>query len=79
MKLSYDTLVEYLRQGREIEFYFSGKKYSFSNNNDGCYITEYNNPIDQAFKTPDELIEKGTIDGHSIKEIWDSVVIDIIF
>lgn len=79
MAISYKKLACYLKQGREIEFYLNNKKYSFSNNQDGWYITEYDNPDYQSFANTEELLANGTINGRPIKEVWKDVVIDILF
>jgi hypothetical protein len=68
-----------LRQGREIEFYYRDKKYSFSHNEDGYYITEYNNDNFQSFDSPENLITNGTISGKFIRDIWKDVIIDVLF
>lgn len=79
MNFSYEQLKAYLSQGREVEFYYNNKKYSISNNHDGVYLTEYHNPVHQDFKTDTELLENGKIQGLSIRDIWDDVIIDVLF
>ncbi|MCL2020235.1 MAG: hypothetical protein FWG70_10835 [Oscillospiraceae bacterium] len=79
MNFSYNLLRKYLKRGHEVEFSYSDKEYSFSHNEEGWYITEYNNPDYQTFKTANDLLLNGKINGVSIENIWGDVVIDAIY
>ena len=78
MEISYAELEKYLQQGREVEFFYNGKKYSFSHG-EYWWLTEYHNPIYQEFKAVDDMLTHGIIEGKSIKNIWDDVKIDCLF
>jgi len=74
MSYSYEELIQDLSIGLEIHFTYSGDKYSISNNAEGIYLTKYSEwERHQAFKNWRELLELATVDGKSIREIWDMV------
>lgn len=72
MDITYEELKELLLIGHEIEFDYNNKKYSINCGQDYWYLTEYYNK-NQEFNTTEELLEKGGIEGRSLKEIWGNV------
>ena len=78
MEISYTELEKYLQQGREVEFFYNEKKYSFNHSHVGWHLTEYYN-ISQDFKNVKDMLKYGRIEGKSIKKIWDDVEIDCLF
>lgn len=78
---SYNDLIEYLGQHREIEFYYNNNKYSISWGDDyNCYLTKFGDADnEQGFKTQFELLDKCLVDQKHLKDIWQNVKIDMIF
>jgi hypothetical protein len=71
MPYSYEDLERDLSIGHELEFTYKGKEYSITNNKVGWYLSGVNDY--QSFTNTIELLEKGTIDGKHLKEIWNDV------
>jgi len=72
MGITYEELKELLLIGHEIEFEYNKKRYSINCGQDYWYLTEYYNK-NQEFKTTEELLEKGRIEGKSLEDIWSNV------
>jgi hypothetical protein len=79
LEYSYQQLVEDLHIGHEIEFLFSNKKYSFSNNESGWFLTVFGEEQYQSFCSVSSLLEQARIEGKSIEEIWIYVNVTSIF
>ncbi len=58
--------------GHEIEFTYKGKRYIALNAEEGFGLGENNNEC-SYYKSPEELIKNGEIDGKSLKDIWNDV------
>jgi hypothetical protein len=78
-KISYEMLVKLLNRGREIVFIYDSKKFSITNTPNGFSLCEYYSEEPQTFPDVDELLVKARIDGHTLSEIWDDVLVDQIF
>ena len=79
MDFSYDMLIEHIKQNRELHFYYCNKQYSISNNKNGWYLTEFNNPVYQTCDDGETLIKYGKIEGNFLKDIWDDIEIEVVF
>ncbi|GAA0180837.1 hypothetical protein SH2C18_34630 [Clostridium sediminicola] len=71
MKYTYSDLVEDLELGQEIEFKYSGDRYSISANISGWYLTKYGEVEYQSFKDIDDLLQNARINSMSLKDIWN--------
>ena len=71
MKYDYNNLKEDILIGREIEFSYNGNKYSISNNKKGFFLTKFEEDY-STFNTIEELLDKATIDGIKLDEIFKS-------
>lgn len=78
-QLDINEFLNCLNIGHEIEFCYNGNKYSFSQCRDGWCLTKYKDENCQVFKTPEEMLENGIIEGRVVKTICDSFVIDTIY
>lgn len=78
MNITYEELKELLLIGHEIEFKYNKKKYSINRGQDYWYLTEYYNK-NQEFNITGELLEKGRIEGRSLKELWDNVEVVAVY
>ncbi|MFD3446547.1 hypothetical protein ACFDTO_18285 [Microbacteriaceae bacterium 4G12] len=72
MKYTYEDLVRDVNIGHDIEFIFNGKLYGIINVREGFGLGEDKKKF-KYFKTPQELLDNGTIDEKSLKEIWGEV------
>ncbi|MED3844429.1 hypothetical protein P9213_09050 [Geobacillus stearothermophilus] len=78
MEYSFEDLENDLEIGREIHFVYKGKEYSITHPFDGWVLSEFYKDY-QTFRTHKELLEKGTINGKYLKEIWNDVKVTEIF
>ncbi|MCM3360233.1 MULTISPECIES: hypothetical protein [unclassified Psychrobacillus] len=74
MNYTYKDLVDDLSLGHEVEFSYRGEKYSISRNENGWFLTKYND-IDtvQKYNDSEEVLEKGILDSKNIRLIWSEV------
>jgi hypothetical protein len=78
MSYSYDELCRDLDIGHELHFKYKEKEYSISHTIEGSYLSEFYGEY-QSFNDHAELLQKGTIEGKSLKDIWDDVEVTTIF
>ncbi|MFC9775957.1 hypothetical protein [Paenibacillus chitinolyticus] len=78
MPYSYEDLERDLAIGHEVEFKYMGREYSITNNKAGWYLSEPDSKY-QMFADKIDLLEKGTIDGKNLKDIWNDVEVTTIF
>ncbi|MCM3126007.1 MULTISPECIES: hypothetical protein [unclassified Mesobacillus] len=78
MHYSYDDLVRDIKIGHEIEFKYKGKLYGTINVIEGYGLGEHNKEF-EYFKTPEELLNNGKINGEHLKDIWNEVEVITIF
>ncbi|BBB90444.1 hypothetical protein [Methylomusa anaerophila] len=76
---SYKELEHDLEMGHEVEFFHMEQKYSISNNKDGWYLTRLYDENYQSFKTAQELLEYGRINGKTLADIWNQVKVETVF
>lgn len=78
MDFTYNMLVEHVLCNREIEFSYCNQKYSISNNKHGYFLTEYAGEY-QTYHSGEDLLRLGRINEKSLSEIWNDVIIDVVF
>lgn len=78
MLYTYDELCRDLDIGHELHFKYRGKEYSISHNREGSYFSEFYGDY-QTFIDHNELLQKGSIGGRYLKDIWDDIEVTIIF
>ncbi|MFD2629551.1 hypothetical protein [Oceanobacillus kapialis] len=77
-RYTYQELVRDIHIGHEIEFKYKGKLYITLNVQEGFGLAE-SNKYCTYHKTPKELLQKGKIEGKSLKDLWEDVeVISIL-
>ena len=72
MNYTYEELERDVNIGHEIEFKFNGKLYAIINVPEGFGIGEDKKHF-IYFKTPQELLANGMIEGKLLKKIWGEV------
>jgi hypothetical protein len=79
MKYSYDSFVEELRLGSEIEFTYSNVTYFLTYDKRGTILMDVDKKIKQIFKDDDDFLENAVIDSKKIIQIWDEVTVETIY
>ena len=70
----YLELQDNVKIGEEIALYYENEEYWISRSQDGQFLLPRSKDSDtQFFITADELFEKGTIDGHSFRDIYEKM------
>ncbi|MFJ7934539.1 hypothetical protein [Sporosarcina sp. NPDC096371] len=72
MNYTYEELERDVHIGHEIEFKFNGKLYGIINVPEGRGLGEDQKRF-TYFKTAQELLDNGMIEGKRLKEIWGEV------
>ncbi|MNW50794.1 hypothetical protein [Paenibacillus polymyxa] len=67
-EITYQEIIEFFQQHREIEFYYRDKLYAFLSYNGGFVLVCENKAITPTFETYEEMVEKGLIDGKKFLE-----------
>lgn len=68
-----------IKANREIEFDYNGVNYFKSCSDKGYYIYNSKDNSFQYFETPEELLEKGKLEGRYLNELWDKINIQFIY
>lgn len=79
--IDFNTKKEFVaatKMNREIEFDYDGVNYFKSSNDKGYYIWSEKDNSYQYYSSPEELLEKGTLDGKPLKELWDKIHIQFL-
>lgn len=70
----YLELQDCIEIGEEIALYYENEEYWISRLHDGQFLlTRSKDSYTQFFNTADELFEKGTIEGHSLGDIYEKI------
>lgn len=70
----YLELQDNVKIGEEIALYYENEEYWISRSQDGQFLLTRSKDSDtQFFNTANELFEKGTIDGHSFRDIYEKM------
>lgn len=70
----YLELQDNVKIGEEIALYYENEEYWISRSQDGQFLlTRSKDSNTQFFITANELFEKGTIDGHSFRDIYEKM------
>ena len=70
--MNYEELEERLAWGEELSFEHRDIRYWMSHNAEGHYLTRCGGET-QQFKTWQEMLQNGKIDGMTILELWDEI------
>ncbi|WP_410771301.1 hypothetical protein [Fontibacillus sp. BL9] len=73
--MEYVELVQRVEWGEEFQFYYQNEEYWISTNKEGYYLTRGKDSYTQSFRTAEELFNEGQIDGKTLLEIWDLIII----
>lgn len=79
--IEFNTEKEFIaatKMNREIEFDYNGVNYFKSSDDKGYYIWSEKDDSCQYYSSPEELLEKATLDGKSLKELWDKIHIQFL-
>ncbi|RPJ93920.1 hypothetical protein CW357_18150 [Rummeliibacillus sp. TYF005] len=75
-EVNYEVLIFFLKQGREIEFTYNGKEYFIPNHKEGRVLLNEEgdnlNNLNPYIKNPEEFVIKATINGLTLKEIFQN-------
>lgn len=72
-KMDYSRLIYYLKQGREIEFFYDEKEYFIPNYEKGRVIlNEEGENLNHYIEDPEEFAEKAKINGLTLKDIFQN-------
>ena len=69
----------YLELGREIDFLYNGKKYSFSHSEEKWYLTEYDTHLEQEFNSYQEMLNGAIVDSKCFSDICEDIIIDWVY
>lgn len=79
--IDFNTKKEFIAatmMNREIEFDYNGVNYFKSSDEKGYYIWSEKNNSRQYFSSPEELLEKGTLEGKLLCQLWDKIHIQFL-
>ncbi|CAM5202285.1 hypothetical protein [Lysinibacillus sphaericus] len=62
-----------LEMNDELNFYYKGEEYWISHNRGKSYLSRVKDQHSQEFNGYEELLEKGTIEGMKISEIYPEI------
>lgn len=79
MDYTFENLKHDLSIGHEIEFNFSGRKFSIINTQAGWSLAEYYKDDIQLFSSHQDLLQYGNIDGKVLQDIWSLVTVETIY
>lgn len=67
----YLELQDNIKIGEEISLYYEGEEYWISRSQEGQFLlTRSKDSSTQFFNTADELFERGTINGHLLRNVY---------
>lgn len=81
ISIEFDTEKEFVMatiMNREIEFDYNGTEYFKSKSDKGYYIYNSSNRDTQYFKTPEDLLKYGRLEGKLLSELWNKINISCI-
>ncbi|AZS13999.1 hypothetical protein EI981_05730 [Paenibacillus lutimineralis] len=71
--MTHSEFIQLVKCGMEYNFYVKDEEYWISSNENGYYLTRVRDSSSQEFKTPEELLENGRINGLSLFDLWDDL------
>ena len=80
--IDYNTEKEFVAatiMNNEIEFEYNGINYFKSSDEKGYYIWCQKDKSFQYYSSPEELLQKGTLQGKLLKNLWKNIIIQFIF
>lgn len=69
-KETYEQVVEYVWQRREIEFVYNDKRYAFLSSQDGFVLVCENKRQGAVFKDYEQMIHDSKMDGQTFLELF---------
>ena len=79
MDYAFDELIRDLSMGREIEFEYAGRKFSLTHTPNGWSLAEFYKGNEQTFPSYRDVLEYGTVDGTSLRDIWPATQVIAIY
>lgn len=67
-EITYQEIIEFFQQHREIEFYYQDKLYAFLSHKGGFVLVCENKTITPTFETYEEMVDKSLINGKKFLE-----------
>lgn len=76
---SYEEFIEDLNLGHEVEFDLNDFHFLISYNEDGWYCVKQNEEVQLRYDSVEQLISKSKIEGKTIKELWNHIIVTSVF
>jgi hypothetical protein len=78
MNYSYQDLKQDLEIGHELHFVYKRTKYSITHTPNGWHLSKFYGEY-HTFESHVELLDRGTIEGHKLQDVWNEVTVEVIF
>lgn len=79
--IPFQELLDDLNVFMEVSFFYKGKRYSITYDENHAYLFDMKNPNELAVFHPDEairLVDVPVFDGKTLKEIWPDVEVELL-
>ncbi|WP_458124736.1 hypothetical protein [Paenibacillus sp. Z3-2] len=69
-KFTYEEILQFFREHREVEFVYDNKQYAFLSHKDGFAFVCENKTQGPIYKTYEEMIKESRVNGKSFLELF---------